>query len=90
MRLVKKHRDHSKIITDAALIGAAVILVYAMVMIAVTRDMSSLPELIGVAAAIVTAAIGFYMWRAKAKDKLEMRREYGPEIYNDAGIADDE
>lgn len=86
---MKPKREHSKVIADAGLIGAAVILAYVMVMIAVTGDTGALPELIAVAGTTTAAAIGFYMWRAKAKDKLDMRREYGADIYNDAGIGDE-
>lgn len=85
----KKPKEHSKVIVDAALIGAAVILAYVMVMIAVTGDTGSLPELIGVAAVIAPAALGFYMWRAKAKDKIEMYRK-DPEAFEAAGIGEND
>lgn len=86
---MKPKREHSKVIADAGLIYAAVILIFVMVMIAITKDTSHLTELIVAAGGIATAAMGFYMWRAKAKDKLDMRREYGADIYNDAGIGDE-
>ena len=85
----KKFKEHSKLITDISLIGVAAILLYSMVIIAITQDTSSLTELIIVAGGIGSAALGFYMWRAKAKDKLEMYRK-DPEAFNATGLGKEE
>ena len=87
---MKKYREYSKIITAAALIMAAAILVFSMVMIAVTQEMGALEWLIGFASASGVLIIKFYMQRAAQKDNLEQRKKYGDEVFDDAKVPMDE
>lgn len=87
---MKRFREYSKTITTAALIMAGVILIFAMVMIAVTADTSALEWLIGFASTAAVLIIKYYMRRAAQKDNLEQRRKYGAEVYEDAKVEEGE
>lgn len=87
---MKKFREYSKVVTAAALIMAGAILLFAMVMIAVTADTGALEWLIGFASTSAVLIIKYYMRRAAQKDNLEQRRRYGAEIYEDAKIEEGE
>lgn len=87
---MKKFREYSKTVTTAALIMAGVILIFAMVMIAVTADTSALEWLIGFASTAAVLIIKYYMRRAAQKDNLEQRRKYGAEVYEDAKVEDND
>lgn len=90
MKPVKKYREYSKVITAAALVMAAAILVFSMVMIAVTKETGALEWLIGFASASAVLIIKYYMQRAAQKDNLEQRRKYGEEVFEDAKVPMDE
>lgn len=87
---MKRFREYSKTVTTAALIMAGVILIFAMVMIAVTADTSALEWLIGFASTAAVLIIKYYMRRAAQKDNLEQRRKYGAEVYEDAKVEDND
>lgn len=87
---MKRFREYSKTVTTAALIMAGVILIFAMVMIAVTADTSALEWLIGFASTAAVLIIKYYMRRAAQKDNLEQRRKYGAEVYEDAKVEEGE
>lgn len=87
---MKKFREYSKVVTAAALIMAGVILLFAMVMIAVTADTGALEWLIGFASTSAVLIIKYYMRRAAQKDNLEQRRRYGAEVFEAAKVEDND
>ena len=86
---MKKHREYSKLVCSCALIGVGMVIAFACVMIWVTQDTGALEWLVGGAFTTAAAIIGFYLWRAKAKDKLQMYKN-DPEAYIAAGLGNDE
>lgn len=87
---MKKFHEYSKLATTAALIMAGVILLFSMVMIAVTADTGALEWLIGFASTAAVLIIKYYMRRAAQKDNLEQRRRYGAEVFEDAKVEEGE
>jgi hypothetical protein len=78
-----KKREFSKTIISA--VGAVTIVVTAFTLIMVWRtgDTSPLAYLIPAVFAETAAATGFYYSKAKAENRIKLRKKYGPEIYND-------
>lgn len=76
--------EFSKLIM--AVIGAVTVLVTAFTLIMVwrTNDLSPLGYLIPAVFAELAAATGFYYSKAKAENRIKLRKIYGAEIYNDA------
>ena len=77
-----KKREFSKIIIST--VGAVTIFVtaFTLVMVWRTGDTSPLAYLIP-AVFTEAAATGFYYSKAKAENRIKLRKKYGPEIYND-------
>lgn len=88
-RRKKKRRETSKIILYVSWAWFAVVSVFAMVMIATGRESETLVVLITASAAEVTAATGFYYWKARAENKIKLCKYYGPEIYEASGVKDE-
>ena len=53
-------------------------------MIEETKDLSPLAYLIPAVFGELATATGFYYSKAKAENRIKLRKLYGPEIYNDA------
>ena len=87
---MKKFREYLKLVTTAALVMAGAILLFSMVMIAVTADTGALEWLIGFASTAAVLIIKYYMRRAAQKDNLEQRRRYGAEVFEDAKVEEGE
>ena len=67
-------------------IGAVTVLVivFTLIMVWRTNDLSPLGYLIPAVFAELAAATGFYYSKAKAENRIKLRKIYGAEIYNDA------
>lgn len=67
-------------------VGAVTIWVTAFTfqMIEETKDLSPLAYLIPTVFGELATATGFYYSKAKAENRIKLRKLYGPEIYNDA------
>ena len=78
-----KKREFSKIIIST--VGAVTIFVtaFTLVMVWRTGDTSPLAYLIPAVFTETAAATGFYYSKAKAENRIKLRKKYGPEIYND-------
>lgn len=86
--LKKRHVDYSKIMCGILSGVIVAILTFGCYMIWETKDTSALTELIIGAFAALTLIVGFYLWRAKAKDKIQMYRD-DPAAFEAAGIGED-
>ena len=53
-------------------------------------DFTALPVLIEHIGIVAAVAIGFYYWKARAENRIKLRKIYGAEIYNDAMREDNE
>ena len=82
MKSRKKKREFSKIIIT--IVGAVTLVVSAFTMAVVwkTSDTAPLAYLIPSVGELATAT-GFYFSKAKAENRIKLRKLYGPEIYND-------
>lgn len=82
-RTKKPKREFSKLILYV--VGAVTINVTAFTLAIVWRtgDTSPLAYLIPAIFAELATATGFYYSKAKAENRIKLRKQYGPEIYND-------
>ena len=83
MKSRKKKREFSKIIIT--IVGAATLVAAALTMAVVwkTSDTAPLAYLITSVFGELATATGFYFSKAKAENRIKLRKIYGPEIYND-------
>lgn len=83
MKSRKKKREFSKIIIT--IVGAVTLVVSAFTMAVVwkTSDTAPLAYLIPSVFGELANATGFYFSKAKAENRIKLRKLYGPEIYND-------
>ena len=79
----KPKKEFSKLILICA--GAVTVLVTAFTFIMVwrTNDLSPLAYLIPAVFTELGVGTGFYYSKAKAENRIKLRKMYGPEIYND-------
>ena len=71
----EQKREFSKIIISE--------FTFTLVMVWRTGDTSPLAYLIPAVFTETAAATGFYYSKAKAENRIKLRKKYGPEIYND-------
>lgn len=79
----RKKLEFSKLIM--LVVGAVTIVVTAFTLFMVwkTQDTSSLAYLIPAVFAELSVGTGFYYSKAKAENRIKLRKQYGSEIYND-------
>lgn len=79
-----KKREFSKIII--AIVGTATgtVTVFTLAVVWKTGDISPLAYLIPAIFAELATATGFYYSKAKAENRIKLRKKYGPDIYNDS------
>ncbi len=79
----KKKAEFSKVII--AIVGTVtiVVTVFTLVVVWKTGDTSPLAYLIPSVFTETAAATGFYYSKAKAENRIKLRKHYGPEVYND-------
>lgn len=76
--------EFSKLIMIAVGAVTALVTVFTLVMVWRTNDLSPLAYLIPAVFTELAAATGFYYSKARAENRIKLRKMYGPEIYNDA------
>ena len=76
-RTKKPKREFSKLILYV--VGA-----FTLIMVWKTENLEPLAYLIPAIFAELATATGFYYSKAKAENRIKLRKLYGPEIYNDA------
>lgn len=79
----KKKIEFSKLIM--LVVGAVTIVVtaFSLFMMWRTCDLSPLAYLIPAVFAELSVGTGFYYSKAKAENRIKLRKQYGSEIYND-------
>lgn len=79
-----KKREFSKVLI--ASVGAVTLVVTAFTLAVVWRtgDTSPLAYLIPAVFAALATATGFYYSKAKAENRIKLRKKYGADIYNDS------
>lgn len=81
--IVQHQKEFSKVWLGC--VGAVTLVVTAFTLAIVwkTGDTSPLAYLIPAIFAELATATGFYYSKAKAENRIKLRKQYGPEIYND-------
>lgn len=49
-----------------------------------TGDLTPIDKLIEMVGGALMVGLGFYYWKARAENRIKLRKKYGAEIYNDA------
>lgn len=80
----KKKFEFSKIIFIAVSVLTLSVTVFTLVIVWRSGDTSPLAYLIPAVFAELATATGFYYSKAKAENRIKLRKQYGAEIYNDA------
>ena len=81
-RTKKPKREFSKLILYV--VGAVGVTAFTLIMVWKTENLEPLAYLIPAIFAELATATGFYYSKAKAENRIKLRKLYGPEIYNDA------
>lgn len=79
----KKKMEFSKLIM--LVVGAVTVVVtaFSLFMMWRTNDLTPLAYLIPAVFAELSVGTGFYYSKAKAENRIKLRKQYGSEIYND-------
>jgi len=79
----KKKKEFSKLIIIGVGAVTAIVTAFTLFIVWETKDTSPLAYLIPAVFAELATATGFYYSKAKAENRIKLRKQYGPEIYND-------
>ena len=79
----KKRREFSKIIMAVVGTVTIVVTVFTLAFVWKTGDASPLDYLIPAVFGELATATGFYFRKAKSENRIKLRKQYGPEVYND-------
>ena len=80
----KKKTEFSKLIMLVVGTVTVVVTVFSLFMMYKTQDLSPLAYLIPAVFAELSVGTAFYYSKAKAENRIKLRKQYGSEIYNDA------
>lgn len=80
----RKRKEFSKIIIAWVGVVTLVVTAFTLAIVWKTGDTSPLAYLIPAVFAELATATGFYYSKAKAENRIKLRKQYGPEIYNDS------
>lgn len=84
-----KKKEFSKLLWVIAMVNAGIVTVFSMVAMILTGDLTALEVLIPSVFAELGAATGFYYSKAKAENKIKLRKQYGSEVYGESGASDE-
>lgn len=79
-----RKKEFSKVIITAVGAVTGVVTAFTLVMVWRTENLEPLAYLIPAVFAELATATGFYYSKAKTENRIKLRKQYGPEIYNDA------
>ena len=84
-RVQKKQKlEFSKLIMYVVEADTVMVTAFTLIMVWRTNDTSPLAYLIPAVFTELATATGFYYSKAKAENRIKLRKQYGSEIYNDA------
>lgn len=72
----KKKHEFSKLIFAFVSTVYIVVIVYSLIMMAITFDLTPLAYIIPATATELATATGFYYWKARAENKIKLKKEY--------------
>lgn len=79
----EKKLEFSKLIMLVVGTVTVVVTVFSLFMMYKTQDLSPLAYLIPAVFAELSVGTAFYYSKAKAENRIKLRKKYGAEIYND-------
>ena len=77
--MAKKKHEFSKIVLVAHTIIEICVIVYACVMMAITRDLTPMAYLIPAVCVVGSANVASYYSKAKQENKIKLMKQYGVE-----------
>ena len=81
MEYMRKHTtEFSKVILFVIAAVLLLVIVFSMVMIAVTRDLSPIDWILGGLFSLADVAVAFYYWKARKENEIKLRVIYGKEM----------
>lgn len=80
----KPKKEFSKVLLGCVGAVTLVVTAFTLIMVWKTENLEPLAYLIPAIFAELATATGFYYSKAKAENRIKLRKLYGPEIYNDA------
>lgn len=80
---MKKKFECSKLIVWTIIAVTVVVTAFTLFIVWETKDTTPLAYLIPSVFAELATATGFYYSKAKAENRIKLRKKYGSEVYND-------
>lgn len=78
---MRKHlSEFSKAILFVVAAVVFVVIIFSMVMIAITKDLGPIDWILGGLFSLANVAVGFYYWKARKENEIKLRVAYGKEI----------
>lgn len=72
--------EFSKLILFAVAAVLLLVIIFAMVMIAITRDLGPIDWILGGLFSLADVSVAFYYWKARKENEIKLRVTYGKEI----------
>ena len=79
-----RKKEFSKMVITGVGAVTGLVTAFTLVMVWRTENLEPLAYLIPAVFAEFATATGFYYSKAKAENRIKLRKQYGSEIYNDA------
>ena len=78
---MRKHlSEFSKAILVVIAVAILLVVVFAMIMMAITQDLSPIDWILGGLFSLANVAVGFYYWKARKENEIKLRVAYGKEM----------
>ena len=81
MEYMRKHTtEFSKVILFAISAVLLIVIIFSMVMMAITSDLTPLDWILGGLFSLADVAVAFYYWKARKENEIKLRVIYGKEM----------
>lgn len=78
---MRKHTtEFSKVILFAISAVLLIVIIFSMIMMAVTSDLTPLDWILGGLFSLADVAVAFYYWKARKENEIKLRVIYGKEM----------
>ena len=78
---MRKHlSEFSKAILVVIAVAILLVVVFAMIMMAITQDLSPIDWILGGLFSLANVAVGFYYWKARKENEIKLSVAYGKEM----------
>ena len=81
MEYMRKHTtEFSKVILFAISAVLLIVIIFSMIMMAITSDLTPLDWILGGLFSLADVAVAFYYWKARKENEIKLRVIYGKEV----------